>query len=95
MNLELFNKYIVKTDLSQYILYQKRQGRDFKVLTNAKGIVNYSNFHNPSYHSTFEQVLKKIKEYEILNSRVKTIDELMVTIKAIDELIKTIQEKFQ
>ena len=91
MELAVFNKYLIKSDNIQYVLYRKRKNNK----DNIRDGLKKKQFFPPTYHSTFLGVLRKIKEYEILNSRVKTIEELAQEIKKIDLRIKEIQEKIE
>lgn len=95
MKLELFKKYVIRTDSMQYILYQKRPNSPFEIKLNDKGHEQFTNFYPPTYHSTFAKVLDKIKELEILNARAKTLDELREELDKIDEKIGNIEKKFK
>ena len=93
MRLEIFKKYLVKSNHYQFILYEKRKGKPFEAEVLEKG-ENYGNFYPPTYHSTFDSVLRRIKQSELLNSRVKNLDDLAKALKEIDKKIEDIGKKF-
>ncbi len=92
----LFNKYLIRTDRYNYILSIVKDNCEpiikNKVINN-KNTKDFSNFTDDTYHNTFGDTLKKIKELEIRMSNVNTINDLITVLNNIDNKIDEIKKK--
>lgn len=99
MELILFEKYLIRTDDYNYILQVVKEDKQAivtkKINKNHNVVPCYDNFKAPTFFTKFTQVLKKIKEIEIMNDDIKTLDELINAIHVIDKKIEYIKSKFE
>lgn len=81
MKIQIDKRYQIISDSMQYILQEKRKGKD------KHGKVKEYEV-NVGYYGKIYNALQGYKELQIRNSNVETVDELMKLIKELDEKIE-------
>lgn len=82
INIEL-NRYLIKSDSLNYILYKK---------VKSKGNKNKLSYKTVGYFGSTEQLIKRLLELELMESDSKTLKELENTIKSVaDEITERIK----
>ncbi|MCF6466376.1 DUF5405 family protein [Clostridium sp. Cult2] len=81
MKIQIDNKYQITSDSMQYILQEKKKGKD-----KDGEIKEYK--VNVGYYGKIYNALQGYKELQIRNSNVETIDELMQLIRSLDKKIE-------